>query len=367
MKNINSDLSFFDKALLSLPLVGKYYGLNASRIKRYIYLNLLKTGKLRPLAFALWLCTKRCNFSCPYCEASAGEPESDELTTEQAKKMLDDLKELKVRKLLISGGEALVRKDIFEVMTYANKNKIRIGLLSNSYLVEQLKDELKKIDFFFFFTSLDGKEDYHNEMRGRPDSYKRIFGALEIFADMGVKTRMINSVIHPGNYDHLPRLVNEVKNSAATMWHLTPISKVGRANNESKYYLSGQQLRELVSFIRDHRKHMAIDISDSHSYLGILDGENIGRPHFNSAGLSKFSIMPNGEVLGCNQIYDSKYTEGNVKEKSLTEIWQQGFKDFRKKEHPEYCNGCEYLNKCQGGFWSEMEKEGRCLKEVWLS
>lgn len=108
-------------------------------------------------------------------------------------------------------------------------------------------------------------------------------------------------------------------------------------------------------------------MADSHSYLGFFEGAAIGRPHFASAGLTKLAIMPDGEVLGCNQIYDHSYTEGNVKTQSLKDIWKNEFKGFRSNEFPEYCKGCEFSKQCQGGFWSEMEKNKKCLKEVWFS
>jgi len=367
MKRIISDLPPLDKLFLSIPLVRDYYELNAGRIKRGLLLKLKSVGLLRPYAHAIWLCTYRCNFTCPYCEASAGDADPNELTTEQAFKMVNDLAEIKVKKLLISGGEVLVRKDIFKVMKYANSRGIKIGILSNGFLVKQMKEKLSEIDMFFYFSSIDGREDYHNEMRGRANSFNKVFESLDVMRDLGVKTRLINSVIHPGNYDDLEGLFNKISQSSATMWNLTPMAKVGRADGDFGYSLSGEQLRGLVSFIREKRKYFPVDVADSHSYLGFFEGAAIGRPHFASAGLTKLAIMPDGEVLGCNQIYDHSYTEGSVKTRSLKDIWENEFKRFRSKEYPEYCMGCEFIKQCQGGFWAEMEKEKKCLKEVWFN
>ena len=110
---------------------------------------------------------------------------------------------------------------------------------------------------------------------------------------------------------------------------------------------------------------MNIDFGESHAYLGCFLGNPIGRPFFCGAGLTRCSVMPDGEVLGCQQVYDRSLSEGNIRNKPFPQIWKEGFSRFRKRDFPVICRGCAHLSGCQAGCWAEMEKQGVCLKSVW--
>jgi radical SAM protein with 4Fe4S-binding SPASM domain len=110
---------------------------------------------------------------------------------------------------------------------------------------------------------------------------------------------------------------------------------------------------------------MRIEFCESRAYLACFDGRSIGKPFFCGAGLTRCSIMPDGEVMGCHQIYDISFSEGNIREKPFSQIWKEGFIRFRRDEFPLPCQSCAWRDQCQGGCWAEMEKQGSCLKSVW--
>ena len=356
-----------DHLLQNLPLFGKYYTRNNARLKRKLCLLLHRWNLLKPFSFVSWLATYECNFRCPFCEASAGRAAENELTTAEATALLDDLAQMGVRRLVISGGEPLVRRDLMDIMDHGRKKGLRFGLVTNSYLVDTLWDRLKRFQYFLYFTSLDGLPEYHDANRRR-GSFRKAMEALDLFATLGVRTRMINTVLHSDNVDQLEELYPLIKHSAANRWHIAPIVDVGRYEDRKKYGLDDRILKYVVGFIDRHRQErdLTIDLAEACSYIGFFHKRPVGRPFFCGAGLTRCSIMPDGEVLGCHNVYDHSFSEGNIRDKAFSRIWKQNFTRFRENRRlPEVCQGCLYLRQCQGGCWAEMELHNACLKAVW--
>ena len=355
-----------DQFLKNSPVVSSLYRNNTARIKRETCLLLHRAGLLKPYTFVMWLATYGCNFQCSYCEASAGTPAENELTTEEALAMVDDIAAMGVKRFAVSGGEPLIRSDILPIMSRAHAAGLNLGLISNGYLVEELWEKLRQFDYFLFFTSIDGLPEYNDRVR-REGSFARVMKSLELFSSKQVGTRMINTVIHSENIHQLNELHGLLKDSGATSWRLVPIMDVGRAENKQSFALTGAQLRELAEFIKEHTtRKFTVDFGEACTYLGCLLPEPVGNPFFCGAGLTRCTIMPDGEVLGCQTIYDNRFSEGNIRKKPFSRIWKEEFSRFRQsKKFPGYCSDCGYFNACQGGCWSEMEKKGECLKKTW--
>jgi mycofactocin biosynthetic radical S-adenosylmethionine protein MftC len=350
-----------------VPGPGKWLWRHESRLKRNYCLVLHKLGLLKPATFVQWLSTYQCNFSCPFCEASAGRKGVDELTTREVFALIDDLSRMGVKRFLISGGEPLQRPDLLQILEYADKRKLSFGLVSNGYGVQEKWPALSKFRYFLYFTSIDGPPEHHEKVRGMQESYARALKALSLFAQIGVPTRMVNTVVTAENLGMLGELLQAITSARATHWHLTPVASVGRAAGQDKYYLTGTYLRELLDFIRQHQRSdgLKVALGESHSYLQYFCGHELGKAHFCGAGLTRCAIMPNGDVLGCQQVYDASFAEGNIRNEPFSRIWKKKFQRFRKPAIPSSCEGCEFLGPCQGGCWAEMETQGRCLKDRW--
>lgn len=354
-----------EQELLNTPLVGRWYRKRAASLKGQICLILNRFGMLKPLTFVQWLATNRCNFACPYCETSSGKAKDNELTLEEVTVLIDDLRAMGVRRLFISGGEPLVRDDIVPAMEYANRRGLRLGIATNGWRVAEFEAPFRKLKFFLFFTSLDGLPEYHDEVRGQKNSFDRALHGVDLFARMGVPVRMINTVIHPGNISQLERMVPIVKNSGATSWRLSPVSSAGRASGEPGYVLSGEQLRYVAGFVEKQRHNVPVEFGHAHMYLANFSGDSGGKPFFCGAGLTRCTIMQDGEVVGCHQIFDEKFSEGNIRATPFSGIWKNGFTRFRRKTVPAACSGCAHFGTCRGGCWAEREKNGSCMKSVW--
>jgi radical SAM protein with 4Fe4S-binding SPASM domain len=326
-----------------------------------------RAGWLRPSSFVLWIATYRCNFRCGYCEARGGAAAAVELTDREAREFLDDLAGMRVRRLLISGGEPLLRQDLPELLDHARRRSIVPALLSNGFLVRERWQELRRFRYFLYMTSLDGLEGEHDRARF-PGSFQQALAALDLFASIPVRTLVVKTLVHPGNIGQLPRLAATLEASPATDWHLSPVFPVGRARGQSQTQLSGEQLRGLVQFVDRARSsgRLRVELTHSHSYLHCLNGGSLSRPVFCGAGLTRCAVMPNGDVLACGQAYDAAPPEGNIRQTPLSQIWSKGFRAFRRFVQPPTCQGCELWSVCQGGCWAERQIRGCCLRDVWL-
>ena len=323
-----------------------------------------KLNILRPDATIQWLATYNCNFHCKHCEASAGRRVL-ELTTDEILGLMNELGGMGLKKIFISGGEPLIRKDIFRIIRYILDRGMVYGIASNGYLVSKFRKEFSEMKPVMFFTSIDGIERTNDEIRGMKGAFKSSFEALEFFESIGVEDRMVNTVVYPGNIGELPELKEVMQSSAATSWRLSLTIPVGRAKDNENMYLNAGQIKYLFGFIKEARRGYNIELTEDAGYLGCLDLELRNRPFFCDAGLRRCSIMPDGEVLGCQIAYDNRYSEGNIRDRSFREIWQSGFSRFRNPPFDRECLDCEYFGSCRGGCWGMRLGNRHCLKEIW--
>jgi radical SAM protein with 4Fe4S-binding SPASM domain len=217
-----------------------------------------------------------------------------------------------------------------------------------------------------YFTSIDGLEKTNDEIRRKPGAFKRCFQALEFFKSIDVNPRIINTVVLPDNIEQLPELRKIIINSAATIWRLAIPNSVGRAKNNEKMSLNDDQVKYLFDFVEETRKEFVVEISEDAGYLGCLSMKLRSVPFFCEAGLTRCSIMPDGEVYGCQIAYDNGISEGNVRDKSFKEIWETGFSRFRDPQlDKEECHICEHLDSCRGGCWGMRLVDKHCYKRIW--
>jgi radical SAM protein with 4Fe4S-binding SPASM domain len=365
------DLQWALKIVVKIPYVKKTYPLlkrnywNYYADYRFKSLTLKRRLNLLRPYHVQWLTTYHCNFKCIHCEASAGTKKVCELTTDEAFKLIDQLKAAGVKSIMLSGGESLVRKDIFLIIQYILDSGITYSIASNGFLVDTFKEEFRRLKPTLYFTSIDGLEKTNDEIRGVQGAFKKCLEAVTFFESIGVEQRIINTVVLPGNIQQLPELKKFIQDSAATVWRIAIPIPVGRAKDNEKLSLSKEQMKYLFEFIQTAKNELKIELTEDAGYLGCLASELRTTPFFCGAGLTRCSIMPDGEVLGCQIAYDNTFSEGNIRTRSFREIWNQGFLRFREPQFETDCLACKYLHACRGGCWGMRLGNKHCLKEVW--
>lgn len=312
-----------------------------------------------------WLATYNCNFSCIHCEASAGTTKVSELTTEEVFSLVDELAAMRVKHLLISGGEPLLRNDIFDIIRHIREAGMQYGIATNGYLVSRYHDEFRKYPPELYFTSIDGLSEANDRIRGMPGAFRNCMAALEFFRSINVPLRIVNTVALPGTIETLPEMKTVLQQSAATLWSIALPIPVGRAKENNAMSLNNDQIRTLFSFIAAARREMNVELTEDAGYLGCLADRVRSEPFFCGAGLKSCAIMPDGEVLGCQIAYDASYSEGNIRTTPFREIWEKGFSRFRNPSFDASCRECPYVRPCRNGCWGMRLGDKHCLREIW--
>ena len=292
----------------------------------------------------VWNMTKRCNLKCVHCYAQAVPVDgADDISTEQAKTMIDDLAAYGAPVMLFSGGEPLVRKDLVELASHATSKGMRAVISTNGTLITKEKArELKGVGLSYVGISLDGMEEVHDRFRGVPGAFRK---ALEV-----------------------PR---------ACFYHLV---YSGRGSELIKEDLDHAETRQVLDLIMDETRALfdagkpkEILTVDNHAdgpYVWMrMKREDPKRAEEIFELLQYNEGNNSGRGIGCIS-WDGKvhadqfwrnHTFGNVLERPFSEIWDDPniellhkLKD--KKAHVGgRCAKCRFLNICGGNFRARAE------------
>lgn len=310
--------------------------------------------KVKPPSFVAWDCTRRCNLHCEHCGASK-ESYNKELSTEEIKKVIDDISKTKRCYFGATGGEPLLRSDIFEVLSYAKSKGLRTSFASNGFLIDKKKaEEIKKAKVDSIQISLDGSEEIHNKIRNNPSSFSNAVQAIKNLQEIKISVLSVATTLTPHNFNELEKIHNLLIELGVKMWRISVVMPIGRADDSSKLLLNSNQLKSLLAFIkRKNNQKMYIYVGENLPFLGDQEEEVRDEPSLCPVGITACCIGVNGNVRGCPEQPDTpEFTEGNIKECSILEIWQNGFKRYRLNEiinNDEKCRNCKDKFKCYGG------------------
>ena len=150
----------------------------------------------------IWEVTMACNMRCKHCGSSCMDKLEGELTTERALQLCDELGELGMKYITLSGGEPTLREDIFQIIARLRENKVIPNLITNGwYITEEFVKKAKDAGIGTVAISIDGLEETHDYIR-RPDSYKKSMNAFKLLSKYDVYTSAITTV----NKMNLPEL-----------------------------------------------------------------------------------------------------------------------------------------------------------------
>ncbi len=329
----------------------------------------------------VWNMTRRCNLKCVHCYAKALEVDGkDDISTEQAKTMIDDLAQYGAPVMLFSGGEPLVRKDLVELAKHATSKGMRAVISTNGTLITKEKaKELKEVGLSYVGISLDGLEDVHDHFRGVPGSFRKALEGIVNCQAEGLKVG-VRFTINKRNAQEVPGIFNLLKEyevPRACFYHLV---YSGRGSDLIKEDLSHAETRKLLDLIMDETRALfdagigkEILTVDNHAD-GIYLYERLKREdpkraaevmellqfnEGNSTGRGIACISWDGSVHA-DQFWRN-HTFGNVLERPFSEIWDDPniellhkLKD--KKPHVKgRCASCKYLKICGGNFRARAE------------
>lgn len=328
------------------------------------------------LKYLFWECTLNCNFKCKHCGSRAGEGLIQEtLTTSEIKKAFLNIAEhfdAKKITIAVTGGEPLLRQDLFDVMKYADSLGFKWGMVTNGFLIN--KDIVLKAQDANMQTvdvSIDGIGKTHDSFRNAQGAYEKAIQAVKLFAkEKFLHPLRITTTVNSNNINMLEEMYKTFLLLGITSWRLLSVDPIGRSIENSDILLSKQQVFKLLNFIKEKRKKAKIKITYGCAhYLGEEYEDEVRDNFFYCAtGINVATILHNGDIFVCPNVPRIKeLIQGNIKKDLFSEIWNTKFKIFRNKDRTksDKCERCEYWNECLGGSfhtWDfEKKKQKICL------
>ena len=204
------------------------------------------------LRLVAWETTRRCNLACKHCRAVAEDhPYDNELDTQASFKLLREIREVGEPIIILTGGEPLLRHDIFDIAAFGTKIGLRMVMAPNGTLITKDKAKiLKEIGLSYVGISLDGLEETHDLFRGVKGSYQKALAAIENCKDAGIKVGL-RFTINKRNVKDIPGIFDllEEKNiPRACFYHLV---YSGRGSEIAKEDLSHEETRKVLDLIMD--------------------------------------------------------------------------------------------------------------------
>ena len=329
-------------------------------------------GKLNvsPPAFVAWDCTRRCNLKCEHCGASK-EKYRDELSTREIKNAVSELAAASPAAFFCAtGGEPLLRKDLLDVLAYAKSKGLSTGFATNGFFLDSQKVAgVRKAGVDSVMVSLDGLEKTHNMIRGNPESFRRAAKAIKSIIDAGVPQVTVATTVTKSNFHELEAIYDFVSGMGAKNWRISPIMPIGRAAKVEKFRLSPGQLRQIFEFVSEKRRGaVKILIGENLPYLMEYEEAVRDAPIVCQVGIGACCIGVSGSVRGCPEQPDCPpFVEGNIRQKPLMKVWQEGFARYRLRtiiEQDPKCGKCDFRHRCFGGCWILRLGHMHCIRDM---
>ena len=327
-----------------------------------------------PGPVVIWNLIRRCNLTCKHCYSiSADKDFPGELSTAEVFDVMDDLKRFHVPVLILSGGEPLLRADIFDIAQRAKAMGFYVGLSSNGTLIDESNiDKIAAIGFDYVGISLDGIAATHDKFRRMDGAYVKSMHGIRLCKTRGIKVG-IRFTLTQDNAHDLPALLQLMEDEGLDKFYLSHLNYAGRGNRNRKDDAFHQTTRAAMDLLLDtcwrdqqagRPKEFVTGNNDADGvYLLLWVRQHF--PHLeahirakleqwggNSSGVNVANIDNLGNVHPDTMWWN--YSLGNVREKPFSDIWMDlsdpimaGLK-AQPRSVSGRCGACAYFSICGG-------------------
>lgn len=307
----------------------------------------------------VWEITLRCNINCLHCGSKADlNTRPNELSTEEALSLIEQLADLNCRRIVLSGGEPYMRPDWAVLGKRIKDLGIRLGIISNGFAIND-----NTLDVLYYLSpnslsfSLDGgNAKTHDYIRGKEGVFDHLIYVIKKLIERGLFVSIVTS-IHKQNIAELPQMLNLLLELGVPAWQIQTVTPQGRMPRELA--VDSKDFYQIAEFIVENRQKYK-------NLIKIMEADAIGyfsklSPYMDmkvwqgcQAGLKVLGIESDGTIKGCLSLQNDRFIEGNIREKSLAEIWNnpENF-SYNRRFTPSMlegiCKNCKYGQLCRGG------------------
>lgn len=319
----------------------------------------------------VWDFTYACNLHCKHCYSTAGKPWKDELSTQEALKTVDILADAGITALAFSGGEPLIRKDFFEVASYAAKQGMFVAVATNGTMITRdVAEKMKKCGVGYVQISLDGTKETHEKFRGIKGIYEKVVEGIINAKDAGLITCISTTAtkINANDILAIMDLAEELEVEWFTLYNFIPVGR-GSFEIDLKPEEKEELLKELWRRLKTKKKVNFVSTAPYYARVALQEESEIAPTHFYNPKL-KGKSKRLAEFIGgcgCGRFYIAMRANGNIEPcvffplklanikdfgsgDDFLKFWRENkvLEDLRNKDKIEVCGKCKYRYVCGG-------------------
>jgi radical SAM protein with 4Fe4S-binding SPASM domain len=328
----------------------------------------------RPV-YAVWEITLACDLACRHCGSRAGHERPDELTTDEALDLVDQMADLGVKEVTLIGGEAYLRADWLDIVRKIRARGMQCTTTTGGRgLTPDLIAHAQEAGLQGASVSIDGDRATHDRLRGVNGSYDAAVLAMKTMRERKMRVSC-NTQINRLSVPHLASVLEMIGANGIHSWQIQLTVPMGRAADEPDVLLQPYDLLELFPRLADLKRRCdelkvrlwpGNNIGYFGPYESIIRGYHY-RGHGGScgAGRATLGIEANGAIKGCPSLSTETWTGGNIRDAKLKDIWERSkplryTRDRTVEDLWGYCRECYYAEECMSGCtWTSDVTLGR--------
>lgn len=317
----------------------------------------IRKVKVPPPKYLILEITNRCNLNCIHCSVRANERHENELTTTEWKNFLTTLAEMGVEAVGLSGGEPLLREDVFDLAAHALNQGLLVGLVTNGLLLNRgMVEKIKKLNLDVQ-VSLDGSSSlYHDMIRNQEGSFEKLLEKIKLLKEEDIKFT-VAAVATAYNYKDLPDLLRLSEKIGARSFRVQPFFPVGRGSlHRETLDLDHIMTKFISSFLLEAKEKSKLEVGGFYFQFALeAEPPTIAQPCEDgacSAGYNFAGVTHDGYAYPCSHIW--QLAEDNIRDKPFPWIWENSrifnfFRSLQRADISTICQNCIYFSKCKGG------------------
>lgn len=304
------------------------------------------------MMIASWNTTNKCNMYCEHCYREAGAEAKDELNTTEGKALLDEIHKAGFKIIIFSGGEPLVRPDIYELVEYASKIGLRAVLGSNGTLITpEVARKLKDVGAKGVGISLDSLHSKkHDEFRNYEGGFEGAVAGMKNCRQAKLPFQ-VHTTVMKWNMNEILDITDFAVSMGAVAHHTFFLVPTGRGSNIEKQSLNPKEYEQLLKDIMLKQKEVSILLKPTCAPEFMMIAKKMGiKTRFSRgclAGTSYCIISPIGDVQPCAYL---NLPVGNIRDIPFSEIWNNNpiLQELRTLDYKGKCGVCNYKDVCGG-------------------
>jgi len=314
--------------------------------------------------------TNQCNLRCRMCDIPKNP--SEELDTQEWKRIIGEIADCSAQTVVFSGGEPLLRKDLFELIAFAKGRGMNVCVTSNGYLLDREKaGQLANCGINVVNISLEGPKEIHDHLRGK-GAFDKAIQALQALRDNNIEST-VATVVSRHNFGHLDYIVEQAKNNFVTTVKFQPFNtlflETDIENKRNEFLINRQDMNLLEGKIKEAlflcRKYcISTNPENYFKNMALFLSGKFTRKVINCNAVStSCPINARGQVYPCWQLATPGWEIGSVKNENFSKIWSgPRHKEVAEKIKSNGCSGC--LMSCYDQIFGDDTIEKKISKHI---